>query len=338
VAVAYEGLCTFEFGIVVEVFALPRPELQVPWYRFRVCSLERGPVTAMGGITVRASSGLGALTHAGTVVIPGWRNADERPPEALLKGIERAYRQGARVVSICSGVFVLAAAGILDGKRVTTHWRYAERLAQRFPRIRVEPDVLYIDEGRILTSAGSAAGIDLCLHIVRGDYGAEIANQVARRLVVPPHREGGQSQYVTSPLNTQPVHGLARLLEWTQHHLDRPLTVQDLARKAVMSPRSLARHFLAATGTTPHRWLTHQRLMAAQRRLETTEESIDQIAQAVGMQTAETLRHHFRERFQTTPTTYRRRFTTTAAGASAASGAGGWLKARVPIATHLRRR
>jgi AraC family transcriptional activator FtrA len=327
VAVAYEGLSPFEFGIVVEVFALPRPELRVPWYRFKVCSLEPGPLRAMGGITIRVPSGLGALNHAGTVIIPGWRNPDERPPESLLRSVQRAYRQGARVVSICSGVFVLAAAGLLDGKRVTTHWRYAERLAQRFPGIRVEPDVLYIDEGRILTSAGSAAGIDLCLHIVRRDYGAEIANQVARRLVVPPHREGGQSQYVTSPLNTQNAHGLAPLLEWAQRHLHRPLTVEDLAQKAVMSPRSFARHFLAATGTTPHRWLTHQRLIAAQRRLETTEESIDEIAQAVGMQTAETLRHHFRQRFQTSPTTYRRRFTTAVAGASAVSGAGRRSKA-----------
>jgi AraC family transcriptional activator FtrA len=309
-AVAYERLCTFEFGIVVEVFALPRPELQVPWYRFSVCSFERGPLNAMGGVTVRAPSGLGALSRAGTIVIPGWRDPDERPPDALLNAVRRAYRDGARLVSICSGVFVLAAAGLLDGKRVTTHWRYAERLSQRFPRIRVEPDVLYIDGGRILTSAGSAAGIDLCLHIVRLDYGAEIANQVARRLVVPPHRDGGQSQYVSTPLKTEGVRGLARLLEWTLANLQRPLSVDDLARRAAMSPRSFARHFQAETGTTPHRWLVHQRLLAAQRRLESTGESIEEIAEAVGMQTAETLRHHFRRQFRTSPTAYRRRFST----------------------------
>jgi AraC family transcriptional activator FtrA len=310
VAVAYGGLCTFEFGIVVEVFALPRPELQVPWYRFKVCSVETGPLKALGGITVRASCGLGALNGAGTIMIPGWRNPDEPPPQMLLAGLQRAHRQGARVVSICSGVFVLAAAGLLDGKRVTTHWRYAERLARRFPRIRVDPDVLYIDEGQVLTSAGSAAGIDLCLHLVRCDYGAEIANQVARRLVVPPHRDGGQSQYVSRPLPIEDVRGLARLLEWTQGNLHRPLTVEDLARKAAMSARSFVRHFLAETGTTPHRWLTHQRLLAAQRHLETTDASIDEIAQAVGMQTAETLRHHFRKRLLTSPTAYRRQFTT----------------------------
>jgi AraC family transcriptional activator FtrA len=264
----------------------------------------------MGGVTVRAPSGLGALGRAGTIVIPGWRDPDERPPDALLNAVRRAYRDGARLVSICSGVFVLAAAGLLDGKRVTTHWRYAERLSQRFPRIRVEPDVLYIDGGRILTSAGSAAGIDLCLHIVRLDYGAEIANQVARRLVVPPHRDGGQSQYVSTPLKTEGVRGLARLLEWTLANLQRPLSVDDLARRAAMSPRSFARHFQAETGTTPHRWLVHQRLLAAQRRLESTGESIEEIAEAVGMQTAETLRHHFRRQFRTSPTAYRRRFST----------------------------
>jgi AraC family transcriptional regulator, transcriptional activator FtrA len=310
VAVAYGGLSIFELGIVVEVFSLPRPELRVPWYRFKVCSVETGPLKAMGGITVGTSSGLGALNGAGTIVISGWRDPDEPPPETLLRGLQRAYRQGARVVSICSGVFVLAAAGLLDGKRVTTHWRYADRLARRFPRIRVEADALYIDEGRILTSAGSAAGLDLCLHLVRRDYGAEVANQVARRLVVSPHRDGGQSQYVSAPLPNDNVRGLARLLEWAQGNLHRPLTVEDLARKAGMSGRSFARHFLAETGTTPHRWLTHQRLLAAQRRLETTDGSIEEIAQAVGMQTAETLRHHFRRRFLTSPTAYRRRFTT----------------------------
>ncbi len=307
-AVAYQGLCTFEFGVVVEVFALPRPELEVPWYSFTVCSAETGPLKAMGGITVRASSGLASLQRAGTIVIPGWRNADEPPPEQLLKAIRRAYNGGARLVSICSGVFVLASAGLLDGKRVTTHWRYAERLAQRFPSVKVDPTVLYIDEGQILTSAGSAAGIDLCLHIVRSDYGAAIANQVARRLVVPPHREGGQSQFVSAPLPAANVRGLGTVLEWTQGNLHRALTVEVLARRAAMSPRTFARHFLAETGTTPHRWLTHQRLLAAQRHLETTNASIEEIAGAVGLQTAETLRHHFRKRFQTSPIAYRQRF------------------------------
>jgi AraC family transcriptional activator FtrA len=310
VALAYEGLCTFEFGIVVEAFALPRPELKVPWYRFTVCSLERGPVRAEGGITVRAASGLGALRGADTVVVPGWRDADETPPPALLAAVRSAYRRGARVVSICSGVFVLAAAGLLDGKRATTHWRYAERLATRFPKVAVEPDVLYVDEGRVLTSAGSAAGIDLCLHIIRTDHGAEIANLVAKRLVVPPHREGGQAQYVAAPVHREADHGMARLLDWAQANLHRALTVDALAEQARMSSRSFARHFRAQTGTTPHRWLVHQRLLLAQDRLETTHESVDRVAEWVGLQTATTLRHHFRRTFRTSPTAYRRRFTT----------------------------
>jgi AraC family transcriptional regulator, transcriptional activator FtrA len=308
VAVAYDGLCTFEFGIVVEVFGLPRPELTVPWYRFRVCALERRGLRATGGVSVRADAGLGALRRAGTIVIPGWRDADERPPERLLRELRAAYARGARLVTICSGVFVLAAAGLLDGKRATTHWRYVDRLQRRFPRVRVEPDVLYVDEGRILTSAGSAAGIDLCLHLVRRDYGAEIANQVARRLVVAPHREGGQSQYVPLSVPAPTGGGLAGVLEWAQGRLADRLSVAAMARRARMSPRTFARRFRETTGTTPHRWLTHQRLLEAQRRLETSRGSVDEIAEEVGLQTAETLRFHFRRRLGTTPTAYRRRF------------------------------
>jgi AraC family transcriptional regulator, transcriptional activator FtrA len=309
-ALVYDGLCTFEFGIVVEVFGLPRPEFGTDWYRFEVCSLGRGPLRAVGGVTLRSKNGLPSLQHADTIVIPGWRNADERPPANLLKEIRAAHARGARLVSICSGVFVLAASGLLDGKRVTTHWRYAEKLRQRFPNIRVEPDVLYVDEGNILTSAGSAAGIDLCLHIVRSDYGAETANQVARRLVVAPHRDGGQSQYIPASLPSEASGGLARLLHWAQGHLHEALTVEGLARKAAMSPRTFARRFVAETGTTPHGWLTHQRVLTAQRRLESTNDSIDEIAQRVGLGTAATLRFHFRNHLKTTPTAYRKRFST----------------------------
>jgi len=312
VAVAYDGLCTFEFGIVVEAFALPRPELNVPWYSFGVCSLERGPVRALGGVTVEAGGGLGLLRRADTIVIPGWRNLGEPPPGPLLAALRRAHTRGVRLVSICSGAFVLAAAGLLDGRRATTHWRYASRLAAQYPRITVEPDVLYIDEGRILTSAGSAAGLDLCLHIIRQDHGAEIANSVAKRLVVPPHRDGGQSQYISTAIRADSVDGLARLIDWAHKHLHRTLTVAVLAREARMSTRTFARRFRAGTGTTPHRWLVHQRLLAAQRRLETTNDSLDRVAEAVGMDTAATLRHHFRRRLDTTPMAYRKRFTTLA--------------------------
>jgi len=310
VALAYDGLCTFEFGIVIEAFGLPRPELDVPWYRFTVCSLERRPLRATGGITIRAEAGLDVLSRADTIVIAGWRDLDETPPAALVSAIRRAHRRGARVVSICSGVFVLAAAGLLDGKRATTHWRHAEQLAERFPQIRVEPDVLYVDEGRVLTSAGSAAGIDLCLHIIRSDFGADVANAVARRLVVPPHRDGGQSQYVSAGVETGGGSHFGRLIDWAQANLHRDLTVEVLARQARMSARSFARHFRLEIGTTPHRWISHQRLLAAQRHLEKTNAPVDRVAEAVGMQTAATLRHHFRRSFRTSPSAYRKRFTT----------------------------
>jgi len=310
VVLVYDGLCTFEFGIVVELFGLRRRNLGVEWYDFEVCSAERGPIRATGGIRVEARRGLRCFEQAGTIVIPGWRDADEPPPQPLVRALRSAHAGGARLVSICSGVFVLAATGLLDGKRVTTHWRYVDRLRARFPKVRVEPDVLYVDEGSILTSAGSAAGIDLCLHIVRCDYGAEIANEIARRLVMPPHREGGQAQYVREPMPSTGTGGLAPLMQWAQSHLDKTLQVEDLARKAAMSPRTFARRFGEQTGTTPHQWLTYQRLLAAQRRLETTVESIDQVAEAVGLQTAATLRQHFSRVLGTTPTAYRRQFST----------------------------
>jgi AraC family transcriptional activator FtrA len=307
-AVTYDRLCVFEFGIVVELFGLPRPELPVEWYRFGACSVDPGMLRATAGVRIEADRGLAALRHADIVAIPGWRDPDEPPPAALLSALRRAHDRGARLLALCSGAFVLAAAGLLDGRRATTHWRYADRLRARFPRIRVEPDVLYVDEGSVLTSAGSAAGIDLCLHVVRSDYGAEIANQVARRLVVPPHRDGGQSQYVREPVPRRQPAGLAPLLDWALDRLDRPLGLEELARQGNMSVRTLARRFVEETGSTPHRWLTHQRLLAARRRLETTEESIDAVAGAVGFETAMTLRHHFRKLYRTTPTAYRRRF------------------------------
>ena len=310
VALAYNGLCTFEFGIVVEVFGLPRPEMGRIWYRFHVASLDSGPLRATGGVTVLASAGLDKLSRAGTIVIPGWKGVHEVPPRQLILALRRAYARGARLVSICSGVFVLAETGLLDGRRATTHWRYADALRTRYPKIRVQPDVLYVDEGRILTSAGSAAGIDLCLHIVRQDFGAEIANQVARRLVVPPHREGGQAQFIQEPIPKTPEGGLAPVLRWMESNLNRELSVEDLANRAAMSPRTFARQFRRQTGTTPHQWLTHLRLLAAQRRLEETDESMEQVAEAVGWQTTATLRQHFIKHLGTPPTSYRRRFFT----------------------------
>jgi AraC family transcriptional activator FtrA len=317
---AYDGLGAFEFGIVAEVFGLPRPEMGPDWYRFQVCSLQPGRLRATGGLTIQARGRIADIAQAGTIVIPGWK-ASEAPPAQLIAALRRAHSRGARLVSICSGVFVLAATGLLDGKRATTHWRYVDQLRSRYPKIRVEPDVLYVDEGSILTSAGSAAGIDLCLHIVRVDYGAEVANEVARRLVMPPHRDGGQAQYVRNPVRTALAGGLAPVLQWAEAHLHESLSVEDLARRAAMSPRNFARRFQEQTGTTPHQWLMHQRLLAAQRRLEKTDESIDRIAEAVGLESAATLRQYFSQMLRTTPTAYRRQFSTRAVSVKRAHAA-----------------
>ncbi len=306
--VAYDGLATFEFGIAVEVFGLRRPELRVPWYRCQVCAIEPGPIRARGGIVIEVRAGLPALRRAGTIVIPGWRSVDERPPEPFLDALVAAHARGARILTICSGVFALAAAGLAAGRRVTTHWMHAAALATRYPALTVEPDVLFVDDGQILTSAGSAAGIDLCLHLVRTDYGADIASQVARRLVMAPQRDGGQAQYVPAVVARPPDSSLAPLLEWMQRRLAQPLRVAQMARRAAMSPRTFARRFREATGTTPHKWIVHQRVIAAQQRLEVSRESIDRVAEAVGLQTAATLRHHFSRVLHISPTAYRRRF------------------------------
>lgn len=307
---AYDGLGIFEFGIAIEVFGLPRPEFGGDWYRFAVCSLERKPLRATPGVSVRASCGMSRLSEAGTIIIPGWTGYDVPVPPRLISTLRKAHANGSRLVSICSGVFVLAATGLLKGRRATTHWRYVDALRSKYPDIQVEPDVLYVDEGRVLTSAGSAAGIDLCLHIVREDFGAEIANQVARRLVVPPHRDGGQAQFIPEPIRKTGSGGLAPVLRWLESNLDQELSVAELSRRAAMSPRNFARQFLRQTGTTPHQWLIHLRLLAAQRKLEKTNESVDQVAEAVGWQTAATLRQHFMRHLQTSPMAYRRRFST----------------------------
>lgn len=306
-AIAYDGLCTFEFGIVVELFGLPRPEFS-SWYDFIVCTADRGPLTTTGGLTMTAARDLAALRRAQTIIVPGWRSADERPPAALVDALVAAHRRGARLVSICSGVFVLAATGLLDGRRATTHWRYLAALARQYPRIVIDPDVLYVDDGRILTSAGSAAGIDLGLHIIRRDFGARIANVVARRLVMPPHREGGQAQYVPSPVGDEERPWLARLFEWAQRHLDEPMPVERLAREACVSKRTLSRRFADTAGVSPTEWVIGLRIGRAKDLLETSTRSIEQIAASCGFGSAATLRHHFRGRVKMSPARYRARF------------------------------
>ena len=307
---AYDGLCTFEYGCVYEIFGLPRPELDRPWYRFEVCAAEPGPLRAAGGLSVQAPYDPDLVERADTVVVPGWKGAEVPPPRPLLDGLVRVVERGGRVASICSGVFVLAEAGLLDGKRATTHWRYAETLARRYPRIRVDPDVLYVDEGPILTSAGSAAGLDLCLHIVRCDHGAAIANNVARRLVLAPHREGGQQQFVETPVASGADAGkLTSLLDWLPAHIDEGLSVIDLARQSGMGLRTFQRRFREAMGTAPGEWLIRQRVARARHLVETTDLTIEQIATRSGFGAVETLRHHFRRLVGTNPTGYRRSFT-----------------------------
>lgn len=309
VALAYDRLCTFEFGCAVELFALPRPELGVDWYRFAVCASEPGPVRAAGGIKVQAPYRLALMDRADTIVIPGWRDPDETPPEPLLKKLRAAHRRGARLCSICSGVFVLAAAGVLDGATVTTHWRYAERLQARYPALRVNPDALYVDAGRIVTSAGSAAGLDMLMHLVRRDHGSAIANRVAQRLVLPPHRDGGQAQFVPRPLPSVGGDRLAKLIDWMRAHAGQPHTLASLAARAAMSPRTLQRQFRDATGLGPYEWLIRERVGLAKEMIERDPAlPVARVAALAGFGSEDSLRRHFRRIAATSPAAYRRSF------------------------------
>ena len=301
------GANPFEFAIACEVFGLRRGELDVEWYEHRLAAVTQ-PLVVNGGWTVDTSHGLEVLDDADTVIVPA---CPADPPPAVVAALRAAYERGARMVSFCSGAFALAAAGILDGRPATTHWMHAEELTRRHPRVRFDPEVLYVDDGQVLTSAGTAAGIDLALHIVRLDHGPEVANYVARRMVVPPHRDGGQAQYVYMPVPDAPYRdGIAPVLEWLHAHLHEPLSVEAIARLAAMSPRTLARRFRDTTGTTPMRWLIHQRVARAQELLTTTDLPVEAIARRVGVGTAANLRQHFRAATGVSPATYRRRYLT----------------------------
>lgn len=310
VTLAYDGLCTFEFGVAVEVFGLARPEMGNGWYRHATAAIELGPLRAAGGLTVTAAGGLELLEEADLIVVPGWRGIDEAVPVTLVDALRAAHARGARLMSLCSGVAVLAATGLLDGRHATTHWRYADAIRSRHPLIRLDPDVLYVDEGEILTAAGSAAGIDLCLHVVRRDFGAEAANSVARRLVVPPHREGGQAQFIVRPV-PQDREGkrLGPLIDWIDRNLQREITLSEMATRAGMSARTFQRRFRDLTGNSPGEFLLARRLRHACDLLERQAAlSLDDIALAAGFGTPATLRHHFRTRLATSPTAYRARF------------------------------
>src|SRR5262245_24331983 len=298
----------FELAGACEVFGDAPADLAGPWYEICLCG--SGPVS-VGRFQLLPDSGLDQLARADTVIVPACSDVDADPPADLVDAVRAAYDAGARVASLCTGAFVLAAAGLLDGRRATTHWAHTGALAARYPRIEVDPDVLYVDNGRVLTSAGKAAAMDLCLHLVRLDHGSVIANAVARRLVVPPHRSGGQAQFVTTPMPARDNHPLADLLPWVIDRLNQPLTVEELARQAKMSSRNLGRHFKSVTGTTPLQWLLTQRIRRAQGLLETTDDNVDTIAAATGMGTATTLRRHFNRTVGVPPDTYRRTFRST---------------------------
>jgi len=303
VALALPEVVAFDLAIPAQVFG-HRDERDR--YSFGVCAATPGPVPSTTGFAVLATLGLDALAAADTVVVPGYF-PHIAPTPAVIEALRAAADRDARLVSVCTGAFALAAAGLLDGRRATTHWADAGELAASYPSVDVDPDVLYIDEGVLLTSAGVAAGIDLCLYLVRKDHGADAAAQIARRMVVAPHREGGQAQFIRRPLPSSGV-GLAATCAWALHRITEPLTVPDLARHAGWAPRTFARRFLAETGTTPLRWLAAQRLLEARRLLESTDLPVDQVAARCGLGTATNLRLHMARDVATTPTAYRRAY------------------------------
>ncbi len=312
VLLAIPGVAPFEFGVVCEVFGIDRSEAGGPRFDFTIATADPGPVPTSMGYDMTIAHDLSVAADADLIAVPAHRigGTDER----YLRVIREAVDRGAWVLSVCSAAFVLAEAGVLDGRRAATHWMHAARLAREYPRIEVDADVLYVDDDRIVSSAGTAAGIDAALHIVRSEHGAAATNVIARRMVVPPHRDGGQSQYIPTPVPECRDDSLARVIEWMQAHLDQELTVDQLARHALMSSRTFARRFRAETGTTPAAWLNAQRLLRARQLLEESDEGFERIAQLTGFGTAAVMRHHFVKVLQTTPTAYRRAFGMRTAG------------------------
>lgn len=304
--VLLDGTTQLELGVAYEVFGTDRRYLTPDWYDLRLVSGADRPVRTEAGLLLETPYGVDSLGEADTIVMLPC--ADDTATARLQDALRAAHARGARIASICTGAFVLAQAGLLDGRRATTHWAHAGRLAAEHPSVEVDPNVLYVEDGGVFTSAGSAAGIDLCLYLVRRDFGTEIANAVARRMVVPPHRDGGQAQYVDMPLPRCDSDSLAPLLDWTMTRLSEPLTLDDLARQANVSTRTLVRRFQAATGTTPLQWLLTQRVRRAQHLLEQTDEPVERIAALAGFGTAVNLRQHFTRAVGVPPVAYRRTF------------------------------
>lgn len=297
----------YEVAIAAEIFGGDHSDLAPggEWYDLVVCTPDGAPHPWLADLPTASYD---AIAEADTVVVPSSIDLDDNPDLALLEALRAAHERGARIASLCTGSFVLAAAGLLDGRVATTHWLHADELARRYPQVDVRPDVLYVDEGDVLTSAGKTAALDLCVHLVRSDLGAAAANGIARNLVVPAHRTGGQAQFITPPAQPSVPDGLAPTLEWARARLDQPLTVRELADHAGLSTRQLARRMQAELQTGPLDWLHHQRISRAQELLERTDASIDQIADSCGMGTAATLRRHFHRTLGVTPTTYRTTF------------------------------
>jgi AraC family transcriptional activator FtrA len=297
----------YEVAIASEIFGVDRAELSPTgtWYDVVVCTADGIPHPWLAHLPTASYA---ELARVDTVVVPSSDDFDDNPDPGLLEALSEAHRRGARIASLCTGAFVLAAAGVLDGRVATTHWMYADELARRYPQIEVRSDVLYVDDGDVLTSAGKTAALDLCLHLVHRDFGAATVNGIARRLVVPARRSGGQAQFITPPAEPKSPDGLAPTLAWARARLDQPLTVRDLAAHANLSTRHLARRMQAELQTGPLEWLHHQRIGRAQELLERTDASIDQVASSCGMGTAATLRRQFHRALGVTPTAYRTTF------------------------------
>lgn len=306
---AFEGISPFHLSVPCMVFGDDLARLGAPRYELLVCGERRGLIPTLSGFNIEVPHDLSALARADTVIVPAWRDPDEPPPPALLDALRATHARGARVVGLCLGTFVLAEAGLLDGRRAATHWVWAEDFRVRYPRVRLDQEVLYVDDGDILTSAGTAAAIDCCLHLLRSDHGAEIANRIARRMVVAPQRDGGQAQYIEHPLpKGEGGDRLRATLDWAIEHLDQPLCLDQLAARASMSRRNFTRHFKAQTGATVSQWLLNHRLASTQRLLETSDHGIDRIAGLVGFGSAASLRQHFAAAFSVSPVAYRRQF------------------------------
>lgn len=308
VALVYDGVAPFELGVLCESFGVDRSDQGIPALEFAVCGPQVGAVQTSAGFSINVEHDLARVEQADLIGLPAMPR-DGKVPAGVITALRAAHARGARILSVCSGAFTLGEAGLLDGRDCTTHWRYTRELAERFPLARVVPEVLYVDAGQIITSAGTAAGLDACLHLWRQEHGSRVASAVARRMVVPPQRDGGQAQYIARVVPDCEAETLGPLLTWILENLDADLGIEELARRSHMSPRTFARRFRAETGTTPHSWVTTQRVHAAEELLEATDHSVDWIAGEVGFGNAATLRHHFSRARGVSPQHYRRTFT-----------------------------